>query len=927
MQFRTEYSEELSNVIHPDATVAHTILENGFQYFVKYNRNPENRIILHFCVGIGSLVEDEDQRGLAHILEHMAFNGSTNFAPQQLVEYFESIGMRFGAHVNAVTSFDKTVYKLEIPADSPEILANSLRVVRDWCSELSFLPEQIEKERLVGLEERRQSLSGVRRAMEKMLATTYWNARHADRLPIGTEESLQTFSHDALRRMYADWYRPDTSALVVVGDMDVDAISEAIRAVFVDWKVTHRREKPNYAVPMHEAPLFDVAQEDSFPFSMFSITQKKRKERIVTEGEFMEYHILPNVVEKIIAERISFASQRVESKIQSNRCHKGTLSVDCVTDKLDCIFSQQSIREGIFEVVALIKQLRLGVTEGELQRATQAMLAHTKMILTNKNSLPSRYFISLLEDWFHQEEDFCSTEDFCALEEKWIARIALEDVNQMISTYLEGNGLVYHLVSPEKDVPTLEEFTHLLEDAWKQSVEAYLEDNEHKELLENPLQVGSIVAEAHNAKFGVTEWVLSNGIQVWAKQVEYKEDRILFSGYGRGGYSLIDDKVSAKRTLGVGDYSNKGRHSAIDLDKILHALQGQFNFSVQESSQSVQGASIQDDLSTLLQYYWLYTQQTQLDSTALEKLLQIERTKLQNQLADPDRVFSFAERELMFMKHPRTKPNELADLDVLDIDVMKDTWKQLVQPAADMKYVFITSMDVNSLKDTISATLGALPSVTISREKQNREIFRFQGQYSKVLYIETEEKSKVSITFIHRMQYVPLLNLLGTMLAQILEKRLRLNLREDKAGTYHASAVWYHADEEEPVSILNVDFGCDPKRMEELKKHCYAEITNIYHHGVSEDELEVVKKQLLSQHEKRIKEDVYWNQFLYQSIRRNRKIHELLDVVDLLEQVSIHTINQHIQHIMGIDDCMEVVSLPKSYEYLVDMTTDHNQNN
>lgn len=927
MQFVTEHFSELSNVIGPDATVAHTTLENGFQYFVKYNRNPENRIMLHFCVSIGSLVEDEDQRGLAHILEHMAFNGSTNFAPQQLVEYFESIGMRFGAHVNAVTSFDKTVYKLEIPADSPEILANSLRVVRDWCSELSFLPEQIEKERLVGLEERRQSLSGVRRAMEKMLATTYWNARHADRLPIGTEESLQTFSHDSLRRMYTDWYRPDTCALVVVGDMDVEAITEAIHAVFVDWNVEHRREKPTYVVPIHEETLFDVAQEDSFPFSMFSITHKKKKVPILTEGQFMQLYILANVVEKIIAERISFASQRVESKIQSNRCHKSSLSADCTTDKLECIFSQESIREGILEIIGMIKQLRLGVTEGEMQRAKTAMLAHTKMVLTNKNSLPSKYFVSLLEDWFHLGEDFCSTEEFCALEEKWISRVTLADVNETIASYLTGTGLVYHLVSPEKDMPTLEEFIQLVETAWMQPVEVHFEDTEQKELLDTPLHACNIIAETHNEKFGVTEWVLGNGIQVWAKQVEYKEDRILFCGYGQGGYSLIDDKVSAKRTMGVGDFSKKGTHSVIDLDKMLNSLQGQFQFSIQEGSQMVQGGAIQADLPKLLEYYWLYTQQTELEITALEKVRQLERTKLQNQLADPDRLFSFAERELMFMNHPRTRPNTLADLDVLDIDVMKDTWKQLVQPAADMKYVFITSMEVDSLKDTISSTLGALPPVSVSREKQNREITRFQGQYSKVLYIETEEKSKVSITFIHRMQYVPLLNLLGTIFAQILEKRLRLNLREDKAGTYHASAVWYHAEEEESVSILNVDFGCDPKRMEELKRYCYEEITKIYHHGVSEEELELVRKQLLAQHEKRIKEDMYWNQFLYQSIRRNRALHELLDMVDLLEQVSLETVNANIVNIVGIDDCMEVVSLPKSYEQpenIIQDTVTHN---
>ena len=269
-------TDQQSTILPTDPNLIRGRLENGFEYLIRPNKKPQNRAHFQLVFRVGSLFEQEDQRGLAHILEHMAFNGSTNFKSGDLIEYFTSIGMRFGAHLNAMTTFDKTIYKLQIPTTDQTILDKTFAVMRDWASELLFLPEEIERERNVGLEDWRQGLSGMRRAFEQLLPTTFYGGIHTERIPIGTEESLRNFSHDALKRFYQDWYRPDVTGLIIVGDIDPKQMEEMVIAYFSDWEnPEEKKEVPSFPLQHHQEILYAVASDDELPYPSISVMKKK----------------------------------------------------------------------------------------------------------------------------------------------------------------------------------------------------------------------------------------------------------------------------------------------------------------------------------------------------------------------------------------------------------------------------------------------------------------------------------------------------------------------------------------------------------------------------------------------------------------------------------------------------------------------------
>ena len=901
-----------NRVIEDDPAVKVGRLSNGMRYFIRAHENPKNRAIFRFVMHIGSLEEDNDQQGLAHILEHMAFNGSTNFGPQELDAYFQSIGMQFGAHVNASTGFENTTYKLEIPTDDPEIFKRTFQVLRDWGDGLSMLSKQIEKERLVGLEEWRGRLSGQMRTTEQMLPTMFWGGKQVERLPIGTEESLKTFSHDALERFYQDWYRPDLCTLVVVGDIQVEEIEQYIQDYLADWTTESHRQKERTILPIHAERLFEVIQDDAMPYPMLMMAKKRPLRQYRTEGEWAwsicKYELLLGIVN----ERFRFMHRALDSLVSRGRLGSQHLSEGMEQEILHGVLDVDNWQGSIQELIQQVEQLKqFGITEDELARAKDRQITNARVVNENLPTFKTSTHVQNIMGHVLEGDPLWPEDGMKEITERWTSLITVDDINQDLSTLLEGDGVVVYLLTPDEGY-TSDDLQSWIENAEAIEVNPYQESTTEGGLLDTPLTPGSIVSKRVNEKRDVHEWVFDNGVKIWLKDTDFDENVLFWRGVSHGGYSLVEDEDlnSAQCLNGLMTLANVGNHTTDDINRLMNAVPGRLNMRWTTNRNIVAGKTSREAMLPALNLLWLRSQASTFTEPMVEKVRKLLYTHLSNEESNPDRMYGIERMKCLYGDKPRRQPQTIEDIPNLTLGGIQRAYELMVTPLGAMHFAVVGRLDWEQMETVLCQTLGALPTVDNPPSYTSRDNTVVQQQTEHVFYFQDEPKAEVDLAFLQNAPFTDLQRRTAKLACLILNERLRKHLREEEAGTYHVSAGWDYTTYNQDCQVM-INFGCNPERVDELKAKALEVVKHFVAEGVTEEEFQIEFHKQERSLEKSLQTNDFWLASLGTSITKKRELMEIPDQIEALKKITLAQMNAWIPSLYNLENYCHTMSLPK----------------
>jgi zinc protease len=846
-----------------DPDVLAGTLPNGMRYYVRANHKPEKRAELRLVVNAGSVLEDPDQLGLAHVVEHMAFNGTRHFQKHQLVDYLESIGMRFGADLNASTDFDETTYMLQVPTDSAHALATGLEILDDWAQGQLFDTTMVHKERGVVLEEWRLGRGAEQRIRNQQLPVLFGGSRYAQRLPIGTASSIEHFDPRALVRFYHDWYRPDLMAVVAVGDFDAHAIEQAIRARFgAIPRPPRARARASFDVPARDTTRYAIATDREADQTRISVYWRAPLDSVRTEADYRRM-LVERLHDRMLSTRLGELAQKPNPPFVGAGVGRGRI---VRTDEV--VYMGATVRDGgaATGLDALVTEAerarRFGFTPGELGRAKANLLRSLERAFAERDKTESDAYADEYVDNFLNGDPAPGIALEYRLAQTLLPGITLAEVNAVSSG---GDGrdrvvLVSAPAKPDAPVPERAQLGGVFTAVGTKTIEPYRDDVSDAPLVPTLPTPAAIAAERAIADLGARELRLGNGVRVILKPTDFKADEVLLGAWSPGGTSLLDDRDAALAGLGVAAVraGGLGSYSQIELGKALAGKAASVYPALSSTRQELRGSASPKDLETLFQLVYLTLTAPRADTAAVAALRQRLHAVLANRGADPESVYGDSLSAVLASHSPRARPLTPALLDSLDLDRALRTYRERFGDAGDLTFVLVGSFDVDSIRPLLVKYLGALPA--LGRHEHFRDVDPLppEGVVRKVVRKGVDPKSRVDLFFSGPFEPTLENRVALQTLAQVLDIHLRDVLREQLGGTYDIGASASSAREPRARYSLQVSFGCAPERVDSLTARVFREIERLRAQGPDTADLAKVKEQTRRQREVALKQNGWW---------------------------------------------------------------------
>ena len=824
---------------------------NGLRYFILENQEPENRAELRLVVNVGSILEDDDQLGLAHFLEHMAFNGTENFEKQELIGFMESIGMRLGPGVNASTSFDETNYQLELPTDNAEYMSTAFQILEDWAHGLTLDPEEIDMERGVVIEEWRLGRGAASRLRDLQFPVIFNGSRYAERLPIGTLESLETFDHEALRRFYRDWYRPDLMAVIAVGDFDASEIESLTREHFEDLEnPANAQERTVFDVPDHNETLFSIATDPEMPVTRVQVYHKMPLENDWTIGGYRQ-RIVERLYNSMLNNRFAEIARQPNPPFVRASSAQGQFIRTMGAYLLSARVLENGIEPGLAALFTEAERVaRFGFTESELERQKTTVLRGMERSYTNRANRDSGAFAREYTRAFLNGESIPGIEYEYELYGRFVPEISIDEVNRVGQDWIRETNRVVVVSGPEKEdlmMPSEEALTAVLAAVSDAEITAYVDTVTDQPLLPE-IPEGSEIVSTRMIERDITEWDLLNGVRVVLKPTDFDEDQILLRGFSPGGTSLASDEDYIPSSTAVTLISNGGigEFNAIDLQKALTGKIANVRPFISTYEEGVSGNASASDLETMFQLIYLRFTAPRADDTVYALWETQTRQAIANRDSNPATAFNDAYIRIITQDHPRQRPPTLDILDETDLYESLAFYEDRFSDASDYVFVFVGNIDFDVMRPLVERYLGGLP--TTGRQETWRDIGvrAPTGVIEETVYRGIEPRSQTRIAFTGTFEYEDQAERTGIRaMAMTLETRLRDQLREELGGTYsinvRAAVAW------QPVETytLSIAFGSDPERMDELVRAVFDGIEDLKTSPPSEDLVSDIRKALL----------------------------------------------------------------------------------
>ena len=853
----------LSQPLPVDPAIATGQFDNGLKYFIRRNTLPAGRAELRLVVNVGSIVEDDDQRGLAHFVEHMAFNGTKNFPGLETVKFLESLGMRFGPSVNAFTSFDETVYMLQVPTDKPDVLARSLLILEDWAHGVTFDPAEVDKERGVIIEEWRLRRGAGARMLDTQLPTLLKGSLYADRLPIGTIDNLQTFKHESLTRFYKDWYRPDLMSVIAVGDFDVAAVQALVTKHFASIPtVDNPRPRPSVEVPPQPGTLYAVATDEEATSTAVSVYGKMAVREQGTVGAYRR-SIVENLFAGMLNARFNELSQKPDAPFLAAGAGRGLFVKTAEASMLNALVKDDGLERGLTALYAEAERVaRFGFTPTEFERQKTNLLRGLEQAMAEREKRQSAPLADEYVRHVTQDESIPGLEYEVTISRQLVPTITLADVNALAAEWVPEGNRVVMVSAPKKDgvsIPSDAALAAAIEAATTAPLTAYVDSVTGGTLIEDLPAPGRVTATA-TREWGITEWTLANGVTVVLKPTDFKQDEVLVRGFSPGGASLApnDDFLSQESAATLIGLGGLGSYSNIELGKVLTGKVASASAVIGEFDEGISGRASVKDLETLFQLMHLRFTAPRADPVIFGVMTSQMRTMMANQRQQPEFVYSEVLQEAMFQGHPRRKVPTIEELESsLNLDKALAFYKDRFADAGDFTFVFVGTIDPATLQPLVEQYLGSLPSTGRKETWRDMGVRRPTGVVERVVEKGIEPKSQTTIVFHGAFEYNQTERVAINAMADILETRLREALREELGGTYSVSASAGYERIPRSEFTVSIGFGSDPARAEGLAARVFEEIATFKKDGPTDTQVHDVRAALTRDFETAIKQNAY----------------------------------------------------------------------
>ncbi|WP_422105204.1 M16 family metallopeptidase [Winogradskyella sp.] len=845
-------------------------LSNGLTYYIQNNGKPEDKVELRLATKVGSILEDKDQLGLAHFMEHMNFNGTTNFEKNELVDYLQSIGVEFGADLNAYTGFDQTVYILPIPSDDPVKLDKGFLILKDWAGGALLTDKDIDDERGVVIEEYRTRLGASTRMQSKYLDKIAYKSKYAERLPIGTLESIENFTYESLRRFKNDWYRPNLMAVIAVGDLDVETLEKKIKDNFSDLKnPDNPRPREEFYSENHEGTFVAIEWDEEATGSRVQIyyKDKGKPEKTKTVADYRD-NMVEGLFDQMINNRLAEYSNKPNPPFIYGFSFKGGIigNKDAYQS-----FAQTNETGQLDALKTLLEEnervKRYGFKASELKRAKKDYLARLERQFKNRDKRESNRIVNSYIQNFLRESPIPGIEWSYNYAQTELPNITLDEVNGLISDFLHDDNRLVILTGPKKEgltKVTEQQVIDLLESVKKAEIEDYKDETVREALMPVKPTKGSIADKTTNHKGQINETTtltLSNGAKVTFKKTDFKNDEVLFEAFSYGGTSLYSND-ELKQTASANGGLFEAGIDGIDKNEMAKMTSGKIvrvRPYISGSSEGFRGSASPKDMEMMFQMIHLYFTKLDKDPEAFASFISKQKAFLGNILSNPNISFQIALGEFNNEGNPRYTgfPDEEA-LANANYDLAYEKYKERFANAGDFHFYFVGNVDENLLADYAATYIASLPSTD---QKETYKVHDFRpksGSHEFVYNKGTEPKSQVRLSWTGETEYNANEARAMTMLGEILSIKLIEKLREEEGGVYGAGARGSLSKIPYGRYNFSISFPCGPDNAEKLAAASIAELEEIVKNGPTDADLDKVKKALLLTRKEKLEQNRFW---------------------------------------------------------------------
>jgi zinc protease len=840
-------------------------LPNGIQYYIRQNGRPASRVSLRLAVNVGSIHEDDDQRGLAHFLEHMAFNGTANFKPGELITFLESIGARFGPHVNAYTSFDETVYMLDVPTDKPGFVDRGLLALHDFAAGMQLMPEEIEKERGVVIEEWRGRLGAGSRLTDKQLPVLLARSRYADRLPIGTPEILRSFPRQRLLDFYRRWYRPDQMAVIVVGDLDPGEAQRLVETRFGGIPAASGTAATvERTVPPHADTLFSIATDPEAQGWSVAVAHKRAVEIERTVSDYRR-SLIQQLATQMLNLRLSEIARRSNAPFLGAEAGGSGLGRAVEMYELGAAVQEGTIAAGLEALLIEARRMQqFGFAAEELDRARASLLAGYERALKERGTTENPTYASEYVRAFLEREPIPGIEFEHRIAATFLPTITPAEVTAEARKLIVDENRVILVVAPEKKdapVPTEAVLRTILTKAAKAPIEAYTDALAGRDLVETPPAPGSVKARRTIPEIGATVLTLSNGVDVWLKPTDFKNDQVLISAYARGGTSLASeaDYQEAALAAALVSVGGMGGLNPVDLNKLLAGKIAQASPTIGAYTHGINAQASPRDLETALKLNYLIFTAPNLTREAFELMRRRLASALANRAESPTSVFNERAELVNSSNHYSAKDLTVADIGSLDLERIQRFYKERYANAADFTYFVVGAFTVDEITPLVERWIATLPS-TGKKSSDFRDMgVRFPDKrVQEEVRKGREPRGQTVMSFFADTRLDELEMHRARAAASLLGIRLRDILREELGGTYGVSVSYDNSLPFGGYGAMTVQFGSDPANIEKLTGEVLKEVDRLKAQGPTAEDVARVQELERRDLETAARQNSYW---------------------------------------------------------------------
>ncbi len=893
-------------------------LENGLTYYIRKNTEPKQRAEFYIVQNVGAILEEDDQNGLAHFLEHMAFNGTKNFPGKKLLNYFESVGVKFGQNINAYTSLDQTVYNLsDVPTTREGIIDSALLVLHDWSGFISLEDAEIDNERGVIREEWRTGRGPEMRMNKELMPTIYKDSKYAKRDVIGDIDIINNFKYQTIKDYYKKWYRPDLQSIIIVGDIDVNSIEQKIKNLFVDIpKQENPTPRPYFDLPDNKDPLIGIATDPEARNTTIIIRYKRPS--IAPDMKNLGY-MREDMIKSLISSMLFARFNEIVQKPNPPFIYAGGFIGSFTRTKdafmLYSIAKNDNIINGFKSVIREGERVKnYGFTATELERAKADYLRSLENKLKEKDKEKNESYVNQYVNNFLEGEPVPGIEFEYMFATGVLPSISIDELNSYSKGLITDQNIVISITGPRKEgiqMPGVDEVNKALSEVKSEKLEAYVDKVSSKPLVEKVNKPGKVKSTTEDKVLGTTEWVLTNGVKVVLKKTDFKEDQVLLNAFSKGGNSLADIATLPSASLATTLVSNcgVGEFSSTDLEKMLAGKMVQVQPVIGESFEGFQGSSSPKDFETMLQLVYLYFTQPRFDAGTAGAYIDRLKAFYSNASSDPRMAFNDSVTVMMANRNPRVMPFNLNFLSKVDYGKSMEFFKNRYADASDFTFVFVGNLKPDEAKPLIEKYLGGLPNINRKEVAKDNGVRppkgKAQNYFQKPLQTP---KASISISYTGMVDYNLENRVTLDVIKSVLNSRYIDEIREKEGATYGVSVRLNIRNFPVPSFVATFTFDTDPKLKDKMIGIIHNEVNSLMTQGPSEENFIKAKEFMLKSYEQNQRENGYWSSAIREKYENNIDINSKYQ--EIVNGLTPEKVKNLAGKLFGQGNVVEVVMSP-----------------